>query len=62
MQEKLQQLQIQKEKMDELLKEKDEMLKTKEEELKNRGKEQEKLHMELQKLKEFKPTVLSILD
>ncbi|KAL5052880.1 hypothetical protein RYX36_033562 [Vicia faba] len=51
MQEKLKQLRLEKEKTDELLKQKDE-------ELENRGKEQEKLQIELkklQKLKEFKP-------
>ncbi|KAH7513778.1 high mobility group B protein 6 [Ziziphus jujuba] len=60
MQEKLQQLRLEKEKTEELLKEKDEMLKLKEEEIETRGREQEKLQMELkklQKLKEFKPTV-----
>ncbi|CAM8898744.1 unnamed protein product [Rhodiola kirilowii] len=60
MQEKLEQLRLEKEKTEELLKEKDEILKTKEEELEARGKKQEKLEVELkklQKLKEFKPTV-----
>ncbi|KAE8056032.1 hypothetical protein FH972_012835 [Carpinus fangiana] len=60
MQEKLQQLKLEKEKTDELLKAKDEMLQQKEEELENRGRQQEKLQMELkklQKLKEFKPTM-----
>ncbi|CAK8579315.1 unnamed protein product [Lathyrus sativus] len=60
MQEKLQQLRLEKEKTDELLKEKDEILKQKDEELENRGKEHEKLQIELkklQKLKEFKPTM-----
>ncbi|KAK7318124.1 hypothetical protein RJT34_02822 [Clitoria ternatea] len=60
MQEKLQQLRLEKEKTEELLKAKDEALKQKEEELENRGKEQEKLQIELkklQKLKEFKPTM-----
>lgn len=53
MQEKLQQLRLEKEQTEELLKVKDEALKEKEE-------EKEKLHMELkklQKIKEFKPTV-----
>lgn len=62
MQEKLQQLRLEKEKTDELLKEKDEILKQKDEELETRGKEQEKLQIELkklQKLKEFKPTMVS---
>ena len=60
MQEKLEQLRLEKEKTEELLKARDEMLKIKEEELETRGREQEKLQMELkklQKLKEFKPTV-----
>ncbi|CAM8913391.1 unnamed protein product [Rhodiola kirilowii] len=60
MQEKLEQLRLEKEKTEELLKEKDEILKTKEEELEARGKKQEKLEVELkklQKLKEFKPTL-----
>lgn len=64
MQEMLQQLKIEKEKTEELLKEKDEMLKMKEEELETRGKKQEKLQVELkklQKLKEFKPTMVSLL-
>ncbi|KDP25323.1 hypothetical protein JCGZ_20479 [Jatropha curcas] len=60
MQEMLQKLRLEKEKTEELLKEKDEMLKAKEEELETKGKEQEKLHLELkklQKLKEFKPNM-----
>ncbi|KAL0547011.1 hypothetical protein IC582_016932 [Cucumis melo] len=60
MQDMLQQLKLDKEKTEELLKEKDEMLKQKDEELKTRDKEQEKLQIELkklQKLKEFKPTM-----
>lgn len=60
MQEKLQQLRLEKEKTEETLKARDEMLKLKEEELETRGKEQEKLQMELkklQKMKEFKPTM-----
>ncbi|XP_050230047.1 high mobility group B protein 13-like [Mercurialis annua] len=60
MQEMLQRLNLEKEKTEELLKEKDEILKAKEEELETKGKEQEKLQMELkklQKLKEFKPTM-----
>ncbi|PIA49084.1 hypothetical protein AQUCO_01300142v1 [Aquilegia coerulea] len=59
-QKKLEQMRIEKEKTEELLKDRDEMLKMKEEELENRGKEQEKLQMELKKLqkaKEFKPTM-----
>ncbi|KAL5989212.1 hypothetical protein ACLOJK_010102 [Asimina triloba] len=61
MQEKLEQMRIEKEKTEELLTERDEMLKRKEEELEARGKEQEKLQLELkklQKLKEFKPTMV----
>lgn len=64
MQEKLQQLRLEKEKTEELLKAKDEILKQKEEELENRGREQENLQIELkklQKLKEFKPTMVSFL-
>ncbi|XP_077249601.1 high mobility group B protein 13-like [Tasmannia lanceolata] len=60
MRKKLVQMQLEKEKTEELLKERDELLKIKEEELENRGKEQEKLQLELkklQKLKEFKPTM-----
>ncbi|TKY60706.1 High mobility group B protein 13 [Spatholobus suberectus] len=60
MQEMLQQLRLEKEKTEELLKAKDEALKQKEEELENRGREQEKLQTELKKLhklKEFKPTM-----
>jgi upstream-binding transcription factor len=62
MQEKMEQLRLEKEKTEELLKAKDEILKQKDEELENRGKEQEKLQVELkklQKLKEFKPTMVS---
>ncbi|XP_022985391.1 high mobility group B protein 6-like [Cucurbita maxima] len=58
MQEMLQQMRLDKEKTEELLKAKDEMLKQKDEELKTRDVEQEKLQIELkklQKLKEFKP-------
>ncbi|KAF2313434.1 hypothetical protein GH714_010980 [Hevea brasiliensis] len=60
MQEMLQKLRLEKEKTEELLKEKDEMLKAKEEELETKGREQEKLQMELkklQKVKEFKPNM-----
>ncbi|KAF5734769.1 high mobility group B protein 13-like [Tripterygium wilfordii] len=60
LQDMLQKLRLEKEKTEDLLKEKDEILKAKEEELETRGKEQEKLQVELkklQKLKEFKPTV-----
>lgn len=62
MQEMLQQMRLEKEKTEELLKERDEALKQKDEELENRGREQEKLQVELkklQKLKEFKPTMVS---
>ncbi|KAM7257176.1 hypothetical protein ACFE04_012917 [Oxalis oulophora] len=51
MQEMLEKMKIEKEKTEELLKEKDEMLKEKEEELEIKGKELKKL----QKMKEFKP-------
>jgi len=62
MQEMLQQMRLEKEKTEELLKVKDEALKQKDAELENRGREQEKLQVELkklQKLKEFKPTMVS---
>ncbi|XP_074588937.1 high mobility group B protein 6 [Curcuma longa] len=57
---RLQQLRLEKEKTEELLKQRDEMLKQKDEEIENRDKEHEKLQEELkktQKLKEFKPTM-----
>ncbi|XXG89896.1 hypothetical protein AAC387_Pa12g1789 [Persea americana] len=57
---KLQQMQLEKEKAEELLNERDEMLRRKEEEIQNWGKEQEKLKLELkrvQKMKEFQPTM-----
>ncbi|KAG6524057.1 hypothetical protein ZIOFF_013947 [Zingiber officinale] len=57
---RLQQLQLEKEKTEGLLKQRDEMLKQKDEEIENRDKEHEKLQEELkktQKLKEFKPTM-----
>ncbi|KAL5727091.1 hypothetical protein ACHQM5_000323 [Ranunculus cassubicifolius] len=57
---KLEQMRIEKEQTEELLRDRDEMLKMKETELENRGKEQMKLQLELkklQRLKEFKPTV-----
>ncbi|KAG9448404.1 hypothetical protein H6P81_014532 [Aristolochia fimbriata] len=60
LQKKLEQMRIEKDKTEELLKERDEMLKRKEEELESRGREQEKLQKELnklQKLKEFKPSL-----
>lgn len=58
---RLQQLQLEKEKTEELLKQRDELLKQKDEEIENRGKEHEKLQGELkkiQKLKQFKPTMV----
>ncbi|XP_061337846.1 high mobility group B protein 6-like [Gastrolobium bilobum] len=61
MQEKMQQLRLEREKTEELLKAKDEVLKQREQELESRGREQEKLQTELkklQKLKEFKPTMI----
>ncbi|KAB2608860.1 high mobility group B protein 6-like [Pyrus ussuriensis x Pyrus communis] len=60
MQEKLQAMRLEMEKTEELLKEKDEILKIKEEELETKGRKHDKLQMELkqlQKLKEFKPTM-----
>ncbi|RDY03949.1 High mobility group B protein 13, partial [Mucuna pruriens] len=60
MQGMLQQLRLEKEKTQELLKAKDEALKQKDQELENRDRQQEKLQFELkklQKLKEFKPTM-----
>ncbi|CAN1254261.1 High mobility group B protein 13 [Linum perenne] len=60
MQEMLEQLKLEKEKTEEMLKEKDEMLKAREEELENKGKQQEKMQAELkklQKLKEFRPNL-----
>lgn len=57
---KLKHLRIEKEKTEELLKERDAIIKSKEEELENRAKEHEKLQKEikkLQKLKEFNPTM-----
>lgn len=59
-QRRLEKLRIEKEKTEELLKQRDETIRVKEEELENRCKEQEKLQKEikkLQKLKEFKPTM-----
>ncbi|XP_028096883.1 uncharacterized protein LOC114296756 [Camellia sinensis] len=60
LQEKLQQLRIEKEQTEELLKAREETLKMKEKELEARGKERETLQTELkklQKMKEFKPTM-----
>ncbi|RWW40474.1 hypothetical protein BHE74_00054116 [Ensete ventricosum] len=57
---RLQLLQLEKEKTEELVKQRDEILKQKDEEIENRGKDQERLQEELkklQKLKEFKPTM-----
>jgi len=65
MQEMLQQMRLEKEKTEELLKARDDALKQKDEELENRGREQEKLQVELkklQKLKEFKPTMVNSVD
>ncbi|KAJ0240879.1 High mobility group B protein 13 [Hirschfeldia incana] len=56
----LEKMKIEKEKTEDLLKEKDEILRKKEEELETRDVEQEKLKVELkklQKMKEFKPTM-----
>ncbi|KAK6137300.1 hypothetical protein DH2020_028953 [Rehmannia glutinosa] len=61
MQEQLEKLKIQKEQTEEMLKAKEESLKQKEEELETRDREQEKLKIELkklQKMKEFKPTMM----
>ncbi|XP_031501589.1 high mobility group B protein 6-like [Nymphaea colorata] len=60
MQEKLESLSLEKQRAEELLKERDALLKQKEEELEIRGKDQERLQIEikkLQKLKEFNPNV-----
>ncbi|CAN8246516.1 unnamed protein product [Cochlearia groenlandica] len=60
MQAMLEKLKIEKEKTEDLLKEKDEILKKKEEELETKEVEQEKLKVELkklQKMKEFKPNM-----
>ncbi|CAE6076413.1 unnamed protein product [Arabidopsis arenosa] len=60
MQTMLEKMKIEKEKTEELLKEKDEILRKKEEELETRDAEQEKLKVELKKLqktKEFKPNM-----
>ncbi|CAN1254266.1 High mobility group B protein 13 [Linum perenne] len=54
MQEMLEQLKLEKEKTEEMLKEKDEMLKAREEELENKGKQQEKMQAELKKLQKLK--------
>ncbi|CAN1254263.1 High mobility group B protein 13 [Linum perenne] len=54
MQEMLEQLKLEKEKTEEMLKEKDEMLKAREEELENKGKQQEKMQAELKKLQKIK--------
>ncbi|KFK28936.1 hypothetical protein AALP_AA7G067900 [Arabis alpina] len=60
MQTMLENMKIEKDKTEELLKEKDEILRKKEEELENRDVEQEKLKVELkklQKMREFKPNM-----
>lgn len=59
----LEKMKIEKEKTEDLLKEKDEILKKKEEELETKDVEQEKLKAELkklQKMKEFKPNMVRI--
>jgi len=61
MQTMLEKMKIEKDKTEELLKEKDEILRKKEEELETRDAEQEKLKVELkklQKMKEFKPNMV----
>ncbi|KFK29298.1 hypothetical protein AALP_AA7G115100 [Arabis alpina] len=63
MQAMLENMKIEKEKTEDLLKEKDEILKKKEEELETKDVEQEKLKVELKKLqnmKEFKPNMVTI--
>ncbi|CAL9222478.1 unnamed protein product [Arabidopsis halleri] len=65
MQTMLEKMKIEKEKTEELLKEKDEILRKKEEELETRDAEQEKLKVELKKLqktKEFKPNMIRRVD
>ncbi|GMH28845.1 hypothetical protein Nepgr_030688 [Nepenthes gracilis] len=65
MQDMLDKLRFEKEKTEELLKEKDVMLKIKEEELETRDTQQQKLQMEikrLQKLKEFKPVMTFLIN
>ena len=60
-QRRLELLRIEREKTDELLKQRDDMIRLKEEELENRAKKQEKLQKELkklQKMEEFKPTMV----
>lgn len=62
MQEQLQKLKLEKEQTEEALKAREDSLKQKEEELETKDREQEKLKIELkklQKVKEFKPTVVS---
>lgn len=64
MQTMLEKMKIEKDKTEELLKEKDEILRKKEEELETRDAEQEKLKVELkklQKMKEFKPNMVNDL-
>lgn len=58
----MEKLRIEKERTEEMLRDRDEMLRQVEEELVSKGREQEKLQTELkklQKLEEFKPTVVS---
>lgn len=62
MQERLEKLKLEKEQTEEMLKAREESLKQKEEEIETRDREQEKLKIELkklQKMKEFKPTMVS---
>lgn len=64
LQKMLEEMKLGKEKAEVMLKEKDAMLERKEMELKQRGAAQEKLQKELkklQKLKEFKPTLVNLL-
>ncbi|KAK8972442.1 hypothetical protein V6N11_018630 [Hibiscus sabdariffa] len=64
MQDMLQKLRIEKEKIEKFLREKGEMLKLKEEEIHTKVKGQEKLQIELkkvQKMKGFKPTIVPSL-
>lgn len=58
---RLEQLRIEKERTEEMLRQRDEVIKQKDEEIENRGKEKDKLQKELkklQKVKEFKPTMV----
>ena len=58
----LERLRLEKEKAEEMVRERDEVIRKKEEEIETKGKEQERLQAELRKVqraKEFKPTVVS---